>query len=303
MNQILSVEMDNKKGNNKGPANIKSVVKFFAIALIIFAIFLLIMGIYTIYKNNSNGKGEKSGPQISLENKTENILILKINHTKAIKKITYCWNEEEKQEIEGNNKKYIEEQIEIPSGTNTLTVTATDSNNQTTTSKKQFELGSTDIKVESSGANVKIKINSKKTISYVTYRWDEEQENKIDVNDNKFEKEIETIKGTHTLTVIAVDNENETEKLTKTIKGVTKPKIAVTLEGDKYYVIKVTDEEALSKIEFISEGEETITEEITDKEFEYKIPLKKGSENNLTINAYNSNNIEAKKKVKCKIEQ
>ena len=42
MNQILSVEMDNKKGNNKGPANIKSVVKFFAIALIIFAIFLVV---------------------------------------------------------------------------------------------------------------------------------------------------------------------------------------------------------------------------------------------------------------------
>ena len=50
MNQILSVEMDNKKGNNKGPANIKSVVKFFAIALIIFAIFLSYIISYFIRK-------------------------------------------------------------------------------------------------------------------------------------------------------------------------------------------------------------------------------------------------------------
>lgn len=301
MNQILSVEIDNKKVKNRGPANIKSILKFFAIGLIIFGIFLVTTGSYAIYKNNGSNKNEKSKPQISIENKSENIIILKISHDKAIKQITYSWNDQEEQKIDGDNKKYIETQIDIPSGTNTLTVNATDINGQNTVYKKLYKLGSIDVKIESSGTNVKINVTSEKTISYITYRWDEEQENKIEVNDKTFEKEIETIKGTHTLTVVAVDNENNTEKVDKKVVGLTKPKISVELEGYDYYVIKVTDEEALSKVEFITQ-DGTTTEETTDKEFEYKIPLKRGSENNLTIKAYSSNDIEAEKKVRCKID-
>ena len=299
MNQILSVEMDTKKNKNKGPANIKSVIKFFAIALIVFAVFLIAIGAYTMYKNSKNNHSNAK-PQISIENKSEDTIMLKISHDKSIKEITYKWNEEEENKISGDNKKYVEAQIDIPSGTNILTVNATDTNGQTTIYKKKYELGTIDIKLESSGAKVKINVESEKNISYITYRWDEEEEKKIDVNEKTFEKEIETIKGTHTLTVVAVDEENNTNKIDKKVVGVTKPKISVSLEGYDYYVIKITDEDALSKIEFIAE-DGTKTEETTDKEFEYKIPLKKGNENNLTIKAYNSNNVETEKKVKCKL--
>lgn len=304
MNQILSVEMETKKTKkNKEPANIKSILKFFAISLIIFGIFLIGTGSYAVYKNNETSKNAKpTMPQISVENKSENTILLKVTHDKAIKEVVYNWNGQEKQTIDGENKKYIEKEIEIPSGTNTLSIIATDVNGQTTTPyKKEYKLGSMNIKIESAGAKVKISVESEKNISYVTYRWDDEDETTVNVNDTAFEQEIETIKGEHKLTVVAVDEDNNTETAEQKVIGVTKPKIEVKLEGYDYYVIKVTDEDGLSKVEFIT-SDGTETKETTDKEFEYKIPLKRGDENKLTIKAYKSDDITVEKNVRCKLD-
>ena len=54
MNQILSTSMpmDNKRKNRSGqPIAIGSILKFFGIAIIVFGVFLIGIGAYTIYKN------------------------------------------------------------------------------------------------------------------------------------------------------------------------------------------------------------------------------------------------------------
>ena len=48
MNQILSIENSTKK--NSGPVEIGKVIKFFGIVLIIFGVFMIGSGSYSMYK-------------------------------------------------------------------------------------------------------------------------------------------------------------------------------------------------------------------------------------------------------------
>lgn len=301
MNQILSVNNDKNRKGNRQPANIKSVLKVFVAILIIFAICTIGMGVYAIASNGDLfNSAKQSAPQISVETtEGESRINLKIVHNKKIKEVNYSWNQENEQKIEGNNRKTIEESIELPEGKNTLYVTAIDVNDQSSTYKKEYKNGGTDITFDSVDEHVKIIVQSSKVISYITYRWDENIENKVEVNDTKFEKEIETQKGTHTLTVVAVDENNKSEVAKKIVVGATRPTIDVTVENNEYYVIKVVDENELVKVEIITEeGTETLNP--TDKEFEHKVELKSNNDNKMIIRAYNSNEkAMAEKKVKC----
>ncbi len=46
-------------------------------------------------------KRQNVQPTISTENKTENIILLKITHPKVIEKVEYGWNDEEKTVVNG----------------------------------------------------------------------------------------------------------------------------------------------------------------------------------------------------------
>ena len=59
----------------------------------------------------------------------------------------------------------------------------------------------------------------------MTYRWDDDDETTIQINDTKIEQEIDAKKGTHTLKVVVVDIDNKTDTKEQTIKGVSKPKV------------------------------------------------------------------------------
>ena len=84
----------------------------------------------------------------------------------------------------------------------------------------------------------------------MTYRWDDGEETKIDINDTKIEQEIDAVKGLHTLTVIVVDTNNNTETKVQKINGVEKPKLEIDVDEDKkHYVITTQDDTGLQKIE------------------------------------------------------
>ena len=157
--------------------------------------------------------------------------------------------DEEKKVIEGNNRKYIEEEISIPSGKNTLYIVVTDENGQEIPYQKEYEIQS-NINLEVSGNKIKIKYEGENEISYMTYRWDDGEETKIDINDTKIEQEIDAVKGLHTLTVIVVDTNNNTETKVQKINGVEKPKLEIDVDEDKkHYVITTQDDTGLQKIE------------------------------------------------------
>lgn len=226
LNQILSIENTSKSKATKkhrssgGPLEVKAIVRFFAICLIVFGVFVTGSGSYSMYKYaKSNSFGSKNSGSRRAEEKD-----IVISFTPD-------------------------------------------------------------------GNNMKIKAVGKNELSYLTYRWDEEEEVRIDINDVLIEEKIEIPKGLHTLTVIVVDINNVSETKTQEVKGVTKPKVEVTTDGADNFIIIATDEEGLSKIEFIINEDEKYLLNLDGRtELEYAYPLHEG-ENRLEIRVYNVNDI------------
>lgn len=302
MNQILSTSMptnNNKKNKSGNPIATTSILKFFGIAILLFGVFLIGTGFYSIYKNQGFQKVENIEPTISIENKTDNTIMLKITHKKNIARVEYAWNDEEKIIVNGNNGKYLETEISIPSGTNTLHVLIVDEEGNEMTYEKQYEIES-NINFEVSGNKIRITYEGNKTISYMTYRWDEEEEKTVEINAISIDEEIEAIKGLHTLTVVVVDENNNTDTKQQKINGVSKPKVTVGVdEQQEHFVIQASDEEKLSKIEFRldqDENQEYVLnlEEKDLKELQYvlidSLKLKPG-ENIIEVTVYNSNGV------------
>lgn len=300
MNQILSTSMptNNNKKNKKGqPIPIKSVLKFFGIAILVFGVFLIGTSAFSMYKNQNSQQEQNLEPTIAFENKTNNTIMLKITHKKNIARVEYGWNDEEKVVVNGNNGKYLEKEISIPSGTNTLHVLIVDEDGNEMTYEKQYEIES-NINLEVSGNKIRITYSGDTIISYMTYRWDEEDEKTIEINDTSIDEEIEAIKGLHTLTVVVVDENNNTDTKQQKINGVSKPKIVVGVDEQKeHFVIQTSDEEKLAKIEFRldqDENQEYVLnlEEKDLKELQYVLPIElKTGENTIEVTVYNSNGV------------
>lgn len=304
MNQILSTENVVSRGKNKsGQADINSIIKFFAIVLIIFGIFIVASSSYAIYKNGEKKEIPTTKPEIILEDKNETQIILKVMHDQIIDKVVYYWNDEEENVINGNGSKYAEKTLDIPDGENTLHVVATDINGQSQEVNKIYTLDlanqKLNIEMTVSGNNISISLTSEEEIEYLTYKWDDEEETKIEVDDTQYKTEIEAIKGEHTLTVYAIDvNGIETEEVKKII-GTTKPKLELS-KGDDCYVIKASDEIGLDKIVITTLADNksyTIKAKDKEKEMEYNFPLSEG-ENRIEVTVYNTNGVTEQVKAK-----
>lgn len=308
MNQILSVENNQKKKNkkikNNGPIAIESILRFFAISILIFGFFMIGSGSYSMY-NNSQEKTSKTKPTIQVQENSETEIILKVIHDKSLAKVTYKWNDEEEKEISSNGKKNVEQKIEVPTGDNTLTVYAQDVNGQETSYQKAYSVeGDISIDFALEGSNIKVTATGKNELSYLTYRWDEDEEQKVDINNTQIEQRIEIPKGQHTLTVIVVDSNNTTQTKTQEVKGVTKPKVEVTTDGSANFIIKASDEEGIKRIEFIINQTDKYAIDLDKeyaledrKEFEYQFPLKDG-ENKIEVTAYNESGVSETARVK-----
>ena len=301
MNQILSTEdLNNKNRRNKGSKDINSILKFFAIMLIIFGMFLIANSSFAILnKNNDTSSDNKQisdeKPEIQVENKTEKQLILTIMHEDIIKSVEYYWNDEEAQTISGEGRKYIQTKIDIPNGTNTLTVKATDINGQVGEYTKEYELkGNIDIEIKQSGNNIKVNVTSKENIKNLEYAWDEEDAKTIEVNDKEYAFEVEVLLGEHDLLVKVTDEAGNEEEKTMKVTGTTKP--TVTIEaGNDCYVIKAHDDIGLDRVEIETVSDGKVTKMQPDgKDFEYNFPLKEGDENYIKVTAYNTNGVQSK---------
>ena len=302
LNQILSIDNSPKgkpkknKTRNSGPIEVNSILKFFSIAILIFGIFMIGSGSYSMYKE-ANKEVANSKPVIYVEQTAEAEVLLKVTHDKALSKITYEWSKEGVIEVPCNGKKEIDVVIELPKGTNTLTVHASDINGQEIEYEKVYTVkGDITIDIKPEGTNLKITASGKNKLQYMTYRWDEEEETKVDINDDEIEQTIEIPKGLHTLTVIVVDENNKTETEEKEVNGVTKPKLEVTTDGSDF-IINASDDQGLTKVEFIINETEKYRLDLEAelsledrKEFEYKYPLHDG-ENKLEVTVYNENDI------------
>ena len=303
MNQILSTSMpmDNKKKKEKkvntNPIAISSILKFFAIAMLIFGMFTIGTGAYAVFKNQSEQQEQNLEPSISIEDKDEETILLKVVHKKNIAKLEYRWNDEESTVVNGNNGKYIEKQIKVPSGKNTLHVLVVDEDGKEIPYEKQYERESK-INFEVSGNKIKITYEGDKKVSYMTYRWDEEEEKTIQINDTKIDQEIDAIKGLHALTVIVVDEDNNTDTKVQKINGVSKPKITVAVDDAKqHFVIKASDDEKITTLVFRlnQDDNQYYTLNIADMNYndiQYVLPMElQSGENTIEVTIKNASGV------------
>ena len=292
MNQILATSEATSKKKRSGPADIKTIVKVFAIVMIVFGVFMIGTGSYAMYKDNESKNSEVTKPTITETQKDEKTVLVSVAHDKAIDRIEYKWNDGEVQTVTGNGRRNIEIEVEIPGGTNTLTVRAIDVNGQEISTDIDYTAEDI-INLTVSGNKLKITAENETEISYMTYRWDEEEEQKIDINSTTVDQEIDIPMGEHNLTVILVDINNETITKEQKVKGVTKPVIEIGAdEAKENYLVTITDETGLDKVEVTLRGEtKTVTVEDNATEVKYRFPLIENDENMLEITAYNVDGI------------
>ena len=290
MNQILYTG-----GKQKGPIEINKIIKFFAIVIIIFGIIIAGQAVYRMLNNKAEEQTPvNTEPSVEIS-QVDNMVQISISHDKAIDKIYYSWNEEEEVTLQGMGRTNLIESIDLPVGNNTLVVRILDASGYEVRYEKRFVLEETtpkpQIEFAVSGNNVKVVITSENPLAYITYRWNDDEEQRIDAAEgskNRMETEIEIKKGENKLTVIAVDENNRTQTKEQKFKGITKPEIQL-LQDRENLTIRVTDtDDKMDRIEFVLNGtlytENTKTQDGTVIQVTKQL---KTGDNFLAINAYN----------------
>lgn len=314
MNQILATNPEPKKSRNKKQkssrgsfsSNIVNVTKFFAIGMTVFGGCIIGSGSYALYKNdnmqNNSSMSVMSKPIISVEKVEgdQSTILLKATSDVGIKTLVYQWNDGKTTTLSGNSGKYLEQKIQIPSGSNVLNITVTDEQGEESTYFKKYELNS-NIKLEATGnGKIKITYSGDTEISYLTYRWDDQDETKIDINSNTISQEIDTLNGKHKLTIVVVDVNNNTETKVQETNGVSIPTIDIKFNEDKTaYVINVKDDVELKEviITLDENDDKKYGQKLSGKEFQFEIPLKSGDDNKMKVQVTNSDDQTAEKAV------
>lgn len=313
MNQILSTVPQPKKGGkkkkNKASLNVssdsKKVTRVFAIILLLFGIFIIGSGSYALYKGESTENEQVATlnkPVISVESvdETGSTILLKVTSEIGIDKVVYQWNDSNTTTLSANGSKYFEQKIQVPNGTNNLNINVTDTQGQEGTYSKKYELNSNVVLEATDEGKIRITYEGTEEISYLTYRWDDQEEQRIDINDTTIDTQIDTLSGKHTLTVIVVDVNNNTETKVQQINGVSIPVIDISFNSDyTSYVIKLTDEIELKEVIVTLDEDESkkYGQKLSGKEFQFEIPLKEG-DNKMKVEVYNSDDQKAQRMVK-----
>lgn len=314
MNQILAVAQTTskktktkkmKEPRNRGPIAIEPIVRFFAIAMIVFGIACISVGTYHIIKQNQMATQNKSVPTVSTEVKN-NKVVLKVTHDKGLNKVLYHWNNGEDLVLYGRGQTSMNEEIMLPIGHNTLTLTVIDSTGKQVEYQKNFDLTDEDVVepeitiAQDGNATIKITAKDETAISYMEYYWEGEEPVRIQATQSEqkiIEEKIEVREGETKIIVVAEDVNHNIAKSEKTIVGATKPKIELNREGD-IIIITATDEQGISRIEYTLNGTEYKVEGNGQKKVDVRQNLVNGS-NEFIITVTNMNTLIAQGKATC----
>lgn len=303
MNQILSFQTI---GSSK--VQLKKVIKFFSIFIIFFGIILAMEGTYGIYKNKNNKINIGETPEINIQ-RNSGTTVLNITSNIGINLVMYSWNNGIETTVEQNGEKSLSVNIPTTLGTNELNIKIVDSNGNTIIynpvkiayeeNKDNTENWEDAVKndktkpiltVESVKGRIVITAKDDVKMSYVTYSWNGEEENKVtglSDDEKSLTTEIDSRsvkKGTNKLVVKAYDKAGNVETVEKEVQGANGSEIQVNQEDDNI-VVKVKNDINITKIIYTFNGEEKTIDNINKNEYEFKLPLKDG-ENKISISAY-----------------
>lgn len=254
MNQILYT-IENEEEKNR----IRSIILFFAITIMIFGIVMLAMGGYQIAAAKAAREEAIEAtkiPNIELEFEEEsNNAIIRVSHVREVKNIIYSWNNEEEIELVENSTTDIEEYVELLPGTNTLYVTVTDIEGKTSTTSQEFTYKGTYMEVSViDNKSLRIVVTDMVGLQSVAYKWNSEEEI-MAYPDGEDLTVIEVISdipiGQNTITVKAVNNENEIEEKQVTVQGISRPTIGLSYNTDKTLItVRLNDDQGIESYSY-----------------------------------------------------
>lgn len=301
MNQILQTE--NKKSN--GPIEINKIVKFFGVAILIFGIILIGLGLYSFISNNEQQEvptQEDLRPEVNITKQEENILV-QVTHNVAISKIVYQWNEEQEKIIEGENRTNLSETLDLPFGTNTLYLKVVDINGKETVFQKEYVVdgdGRPVIELTlTKDYKIKITVQDTAGLKYINYTWNNGEKTKVEANIENLtliEEIVEIPLGQNTLTVDAVNTSDVITTKELEVKGVKRPIVTFAKDGD-FLIIRAEDEDAMKLVTYTLNGQKYQLNFGEKKVIEYRQPIPKG-ESSLELKAENKDGGITEKKAK-----
>ncbi len=303
MNQILITgEEKVKVKKEKKVLPIKVIVSFFAICIMILGICMISGGVYAKDKINDVVEANAK-PQVDINrNDDNNTVEINIKHIRGIKQISYRWNDEEENVIDGKNQKNISETIDLIGGQNTLTVTITEENGQSVTYEKQYKVGNIPvIKLEAVSNGVQLNSTSETKIDYIVYNWDDGEEQKIEVGNTSYEGIINAPKGKHILKIRVVDVNQMEAKKEQEVVGDTEPTATVKpqyVDGKVAFVIDAEDDENITTVEITHNGGAKQSENVGNTTYHKIVEMTEGETNTLIVTVTNINGLQKTLRVK-----
>ncbi len=305
MNQILVTEKKKKnKKTSRGPIEIKGIVRFFAVFIMLFGIVLAGEGSYALYKEIDESKPENI-PNLTLTRDGDTV-ILKIEHNTEISKVNYRWNDGEENSIpEGTT--YVEEEILLPDGNNVLNITVIDMKNREYQFIKEYNLEGVDItkpnievtQTEEGTANISIVASDETAITEMTYKINDEQEVTVQATEEgqkEITQDITLPEGQNTLTVVAKDTTDNVTTYEKQIIVSSKPTIEIVSQEGNTITLKISDKYGLKDVIVNLNGKVYSSKDIDQNpnvnKNEIYVPLELQSGNNvLSIEVTNVNGL------------
>jgi len=304
LNQILSTGEEKKKRQKtkkvkepKAPINIKGIVAVFACLILVFGLVIVVINIYGIFERRQNDV-VYTEPVVSIT-QMDNRVRITARYDGGIDRIAYYWTEEyREEEVLRDGITEFQELIDIPRGQGILTVELIDIEGNTTVFRESFiAIAVNAIEGE---PEAEIVVEKEGGLRYIAYRVNEGEEIRVEASPEdptRIEVRLnmhylELVRGDNTITVRAVDVNNNERIVVQAAPMVNIPEVTIgSISNYRYVDFLVTHDVGFERIEFTLNGETFIYDESFagfDPEltvFEGTIVLREG-QNVLTIVAY-----------------
>ena len=317
MNQILMVENNRNKKNKKekkkktkmprgtssGPIEIKNIIRFFAVVIILFSLFIIGHSSYAMYVD-ARGNNTEDLPVVSIARENDT-LIVSVESTYIIDEFNYFWQNSEMTTYPESSTS-VQREIVLPSENNVLTIILEDETGRAITYTKEIILDGIDIAkpsvdISKEATSIRITATDETGIAYMTYRIDEGEEKRIDRNaegDTSIEyalTEQEIGRGEHTVYVTAVDTSGNTEGTeSQVIISAERPTIRnidIDRENGKI-IIDAADADGIQSIEVNLNGQQYAMNDVNRTEARFSLDLIEGT-NTISIKITNVNGLSA----------
>lgn len=308
MNQNLNPNMSqniknlnmNSNVGNKGKKPNSKLILFGGGTLIV--LILIMVLVFAIVKNKqTKSKIEKSKKAATepiikvIANKENTKLTIEVEHTEKLKNISYAWEEDPKTEKTvdaGRNETFTINNVDIPLGTNTLSIIARDENGTQAKYKNKFtnnlgeDIGSPKItfSLEKRGKNIKVNVKDNNVLKKVTYKWNDDKEHNVELQEDSQSEvsfNVKIFPGKNTFYVTAEDTNGNISKKERKYEGIEAPTLnfAATPDG-KSVILKVFHPLGVKSIEYKLNGEIFRSDDIKGNLTTVEVTINLSKENN-----------------------